>query len=136
MPAINQSISNKYVYLWVIGYAIAWILASFYFDPTVPYDTVEAVNWGMNGEWGSPKNPWFVGVLMYYAIYLGISYSFYWYFIHFAGIAFGLLGVWKLAFHLTGRRDLAWFAMLMLNLSGVINFDIIPYNDNYILVTL
>lgn len=55
MPATNQSISNKYVYLWVISYAIVWILASFYFDPTVPYDTVEAVNWGMNGEWGSPK---------------------------------------------------------------------------------
>lgn len=87
--------------------------------------------WG----WGSPKNPWFVGVLMWPAIYLGISYSFYWYFIHFVGVAFGLLGVWKLAYRLTARRDLAWFAMLMLNLSGVINFDIIPYNDNYILVT-
>ncbi|AIN65852.1 ArnT family glycosyltransferase [Providencia stuartii] len=135
MPAINQSTSNKYVYLWVIGYAVAWILASFHLDPTVPYDTVEAVNWGMNGEWGSPKNPWFVGVLMWPAIYLGISYSFYWYFIHFVGVAFGLLGVWKLAYRLTARRDLAWFAMLMLNLSGVINFDIIPYNDNYILVT-
>lgn len=62
MPAINQPNSNKYVYLWIIGYAVAWILASFYFDPTVPYDTVEAVNWGMNGEWGSRKIP---GLLAY-----------------------------------------------------------------------
>ena len=135
MPTTNQPTSNKYVYLWIIGYAIAWILASFFFDPTVPYDTVEAVNWGMNGEWGSPKNPWFVGTMMWPAIHLGISYSFYWYLSHFIGIGFGLLGVWKLAYRLTGRRDLAWFAMLMMNLSGVINFDIIPYNDNYILVT-
>lgn len=72
----------------------------------------------------------------YVACYLfGYFLQFYWYFIHFVGVAFGLLGVWKLAYRLTARRDLAWFAMLMLNLSGVINFDIIPYNDNYILVT-
>ncbi|MER1720984.1 glycosyltransferase, partial [Proteus terrae] len=44
--------------------------------------------------------------------------------------AIGLLGVWNLAYKLTQNTNLAWFAMLALNLSGVINFDIIPYNDN------
>ncbi|EEG86436.1 hypothetical protein PROPEN_01427 [Proteus penneri ATCC 35198] len=80
------------------------------------------------------KNPWFVGFIMTPAIYGGIDFSFYWYFIHFIVIAIGLLGVWNLAYKLTQNTNLAWFAMLSLNLSGVINFDIIPYNDNYILV--
>ena len=131
----NNKTSNYYLYVWIIGYAILWTLGSYYFDPTVPYDAVEAVNWGMNGEWGSPKNPWFVGFLMWPAIYFDIPYDFYWYFIHFTGIAIGMLGVWHLAYRLTNRKDLAWFALLLLNLSGIINFDIIPYNDNYILVT-
>lgn len=125
---------RKPVYWWVIGYAFLWIIVSYLFDPTVPYDAVEAVNWGTNGGWGSPKNPWFVGFIMWPAIYGGIDFSFYWYFIHFIVIGIGLLGVWNLAYQLTKQANLAWFAMLGLNLSGVINFDIIPYNDNYILV--
>ncbi|MBD2815031.1 glycosyltransferase family 39 protein [Xenorhabdus sp. Flor] len=125
------------LYLWCIGYAVLWIIASYSLDPTVPYDAVEALNWGMNGEWGSPKNPWLVGTVMLPAIYIShISLSFYWYFTHFVAIAIGMLGVWRLAFRLTGKSELAWLAMLTLNLSGIINFDIIPYNDNYLLVML
>ncbi|MBD2796860.1 glycosyltransferase family 39 protein [Xenorhabdus sp. 18] len=125
------------LYLWVTGYAVLWIIASYSLDPTVPYDAVEALNWGMNGEWGSPKNPWLVGAVMLPAISVShLSLSFYWYFTHFVAIAIGMLGVWQLAFRLTGKVVLAWLAMLTLNLSGIINFDIIPYNDNYLLVML
>lgn len=135
MPELNKQNSNGFLYLWVMAYAILWTLGSYYLDPTVPYDAVEAVNWGINGEWGSPKNPWFVGFVMWPAIHLSLPFDFYWYFIHFFGIAIGMLGVWHLSYRLTQRKDLAWFALLILNLSGIINFDIIPYNDNYILVT-
>ncbi|WP_237385793.1 ArnT family glycosyltransferase [Xenorhabdus sp. Sc-CR9] len=125
------------LYLWVTGYAVLWIIASYFLDPTVPYDAVEALNWGTNGEWGSPKNPWLVGAIMLPAIHISnISLSFYWYFVHFVAIAIGMLGVWQLAFRLTDKIILAWLAMLTLNLSGIINFDIIPYNDNYLLVML
>ena len=40
---------RKPVYWWIIGYAVLWIIVSYLFDPTVPYDAVEAVNWGTNG---------------------------------------------------------------------------------------
>ncbi|MDE9517366.1 glycosyltransferase family 39 protein [Xenorhabdus bovienii] len=125
------------LFLWITGYALLWVVASYSLDPTVPYDAVEALNWGMNGEWGSPKNPWLVGTVMLPAIHIStISFSFYWYLTHFVAIAIGMLGVWRLAFRLTGKVELAWLAMLTLNLSGIINFDIIPYNDNYLLVML
>ncbi|NHB96913.1 ArnT family glycosyltransferase [Photorhabdus stackebrandtii] len=133
----SDTSSYKPVYLWVISYALLWIIVGYSFDPTVPYDAVEALNWGKNGEWGSPKNPWLVGAMILPAIHIsGISLSFYWYFIHFIAIAIGMLGVWHLAFRLTGKKELAWLAMLTLNLSGIINFDIIPYNDNYLLIML
>lgn len=89
---------------------------------------------GDEWEWGSPKT---LGLLVFlcgllfiwvFPTVLLVLYSF-------CRGCLWFIGVWKLAYRLTARRDLAWFAMLMLNLSGVINFDIIPYNDNYILVT-
>lgn len=123
--------------LWLLGYAAAWTLLSAQLDPTLPYDAVEALNWSLNAEWGSPKNPWLVGAAMRPAIWLpGMPLNVYWYAGHFAAIAIGMLGVWLLARRLSGSRSLAWLALLTLNLSGIINFDIIPYNDNYLLVML
>jgi hypothetical protein len=66
----------------------------------------------------------------------GKAMAAYWYASHFAAIATGMLGVWHLAHRLSGDRRLAWLAMLSLHLSGAINIDILPYNDNYLLVML
>ncbi|NIH11197.1 MAG: glycosyltransferase family 39 protein [Serratia symbiotica] len=118
---------------WLLCYAAIWTLLTVQLDPTLPYDAVEAYNWGGNAEWGSPKNLWLVGT----AIWLPeLPLNIYWYGGHFLAIAIGMLGVWVLARRLSGSTQLAWLALLTLNLSGIINFDIIPYNDNYLLVTL
>ncbi len=133
----SQQTSHRPVWFWVAAYVTLWIIVSYGLDPTVPYDAVEALNWGKTGEWGAPKNPWLVGMLMYPVIAFPdlIAADFYWYFIHFTGIGIGMCGVWYLTHRLTQRSDYAWLALLSLNLSGIINFDLIPYNDNYILVT-
>ncbi|HFK7185350.1 TPA: glycosyltransferase family 39 protein [Serratia odorifera] len=123
--------------LWLLCYATAWTLLTYLLDPTVPYDAVEALNWGTNAEWGSPKNPWLVGAMMQPVVRLPwLSVPLYWYAVHFMAIAIGMLGVWLLALRLGGSRRLAWLALLTLNVSGIINIDIIPYNDNYLLVML
>ncbi|MBT9431181.1 glycosyltransferase family 39 protein [Candidatus Sodalis endolongispinus] len=122
---------------WCAGYAMLWAGVTFLLDPTVPYDAIEAVNWAMNAELGSPKNPWLVGLVMRPALGLSATWlSFYWYATHFLAVAVGMYGVWQLAWRLSGDRRLAWLALLALNLSGVINFDIISFNDNYLLVML
>lgn len=122
---------------WVGGYAFLWTLVTTYFDPAVPYDAIEALNWAQNAEWGSPKNPWLVGMVMRPTLWLtNIPPDVYWYATHFLAIAIGMTGSWFLAFFLSGSNSLAWIALLTLNLSGIINFDIISYNDNYLLVML
>lgn len=126
--------SLRLVFLWVISYAYLWFIITLYLDPTVPYDAVEALNWARNAEWGSPKNPWLPGLIMRPAILL--PSDIYWYFIHFSAVAAGMLGAWLLAKKLSGSVNLSWLALLSLNLSGIINFDIISYNDNYLLVML
>ncbi|MGR9577817.1 glycosyltransferase family 39 protein [Pandoraea sputorum] len=125
--------------LYVTVYAIVWTLTSAALDPTVPFDAVEALNWARNAEWGTPKNPWLVGFSMWPALALGLNgeaLAFYWYASHFAVVAVGMLGVWHLAKRLSGDERLAWLAMLSLHLTGAINIDILPYNDNYLLVML
>ncbi len=126
--------------LYVAIYGVVWTLVSASLDPTVPFDAVEAFNWARNAEWGTPKNPWLVGISMWPMVGFGRlggeTLAMYWYASHFVGVAIGMLGVWHLALRLSGERRLAWLAMLSLHLSGAINIDILPYNDNYLLVML
>ncbi|MGL4915672.1 MAG: hypothetical protein ACRC5D_05400, partial [Aeromonas allosaccharophila] len=76
--------SHYLVIMWCCMYALAWTTASFYLDPTVPYDAIEALNWASNGEWGSPKNPWFVGWISRIFLYSNTPEmsSAYWYLGH------------------------------------------------------
>ena len=66
----------RLVIIWASLYAVLWTIVTVSLDPAVPYDAVEALNWAQNGEWGSPKNPWLVGLVMrpalLYIIYLRI----------------------------------------------------------------
>lgn len=135
--AVQHPADLRRLLLYCGLYALLWTILTVALDPTVPYDALEALNWAVNGEWGSPKNPWLVGMLFRPATEFSTrALSLYWYLGHFTGVAIGLMGVWALAYRLSGCRQLAWLALLTLNLSGVINFDIIPYNDNYLLVAL
>lgn len=123
--------------IWLILYFCIWTINTYYLDPLLPYDAVEAINWARNAEWGTPKNPWLPGMMMKPVFWLPEYHPvFYWYAIHFFCVAVGMAGCWALVFKLTGRERLAWLGMLTLLLSGITSFDIIPYNDNYLLVML
>ncbi|MGK0600305.1 glycosyltransferase family 39 protein [Yokenella regensburgei] len=125
------------LFVWVGLYALLWSFATISLDPTVPYDAIEVLNWAQNAEWGSPKNPWLVSMVWRPALWFsGTSLSAYWYSTHFIATAVGMTGCWFLAKELSGSERLAWLALFTLNLSGIINFDIISYNDNYLLVML
>ncbi|ACR70138.1 glycosyltransferase [Edwardsiella ictaluri] len=129
--------ARMFLTMWVGLYALLWSLATIFLDPAVPYDAIEALNWAQNAEWGSPKNPWLVGMVWRPALWFSdIPLSTYWYTTHFLAIAIGMTGCWFLAKYLSGSERLAWLALCTLNLSGIINFDIISYNDNYLLVML
>lgn len=125
------------IFAWVAIYACAWSLICIYLNPRVPYDALEAINWASNKNWGSPKNPWLVGAVMQPALWSdAIPLDIYWYVTHFLAISIGLIGVWFFAYELSGNKNIAWISALSLNMSGVINYDIMPYNDNYLLVML
>ncbi|CAM3444517.1 MULTISPECIES: glycosyltransferase family 39 protein [Yersinia] len=122
--------------LFILIYSVIWIAISSNLDPAVPYDAVESLNWANSLEFGSPKNPYIVGAVTAIGLLINplINLALYWYVSHFTVIAVGLWGIFLLSRRLFGSYKIAFFSMLALNLSGVINFDIISYNDNYLLV--
>ena len=128
--------SSSLVAVFLIAYVALWTATTYSLDPTVPYDALEALNWASNGEYGSPKNPYFVGAVTAFGLLLepAIPLSLYWYLSHFVAVGFGMLGVWLLGKRLFGDNQIALLSLMSLNISGIINFDIIPYNDNYLLV--
>ena len=130
--------SHSLVAVFVIAYSTLWTTSTFLLDPTVPYDALEALNWAYNGECGSPKNPYFVGAVTAFGLLLEpvVPITLYWYLSHFVGVGIGMWGVWLLGRRLFGDNQIALLALMSLNMSGVLNIDIIPYNDNYLLVTL
>lgn len=140
MPQKHSS-STRYSRMvagYLLIYIIAWTTATSLFDPAVPYDAIEALSWGSNAEFGSPKNPYMVGAVMAVGKILApiIPLNVYWYLSHFVGVSMGMLGVWLLSRRLFGDNEIALLAFMSLNLSSAVNFDTIPYNDNYLLITL
>lgn len=136
MKVHNSSIMPALFF--IVFYAIAWTFASYLFDPSVPYDAIEALNWASNYEFGSPKNPYLVGAVILPALFFNkfIPFDFYWYATHFLAISIGMFGIWLLSLRLFYCHVMAFFSLMSLNISGIINFDIIPYNDNYLLVMI
>jgi len=123
---------------FILVYVTSWIVITSLLNSAVPYDALEALNWAYTGEFGSPKNPYFVGWVMSLGLLMEpiVPISVYWYASHFIGVGTGMLGVWLLGKRLFGDNQVAILSLLSLNASGIINFDIIPYNDNYLLVTM
>ena len=117
-------------------YSALWIAVTVLLSPTVPYDAVEAWHWGQALEAGSPKNPWLVGLAAALGHYWPLSWPAYWYTSHIVAVAIGAWGCWKLCERLIPDTRHAMLAVLMMSYSATISIDMLPYNDNYLLMML
>lgn len=117
-------------------YCVFWMALTVMISPVVPYDAVEAWHWGQGFEAGSPKNPWLVGGVAALARYLPLSWPTYWYASHFLALGAGAWGCWKLCQRLITDTRHAMLCVVMMVLSGTVSIDLLPYNDNYLLMML
>ena len=49
--------TTKVFYLFIFSHLILWTLISFFFNLNLPLDTIEALAWGSNLDWGFNKHP-------------------------------------------------------------------------------
>lgn len=122
---------------WVIGiYSVIWVAVTVLLSPVVPYDAVEAWSWGAGFEAGSPKNPWLIGAVAALGQQLPLSWPTFWYSSHILAVAIGAWGYWKLCERLIPDTRQALLAVLLMSFSATISIDMLPYNDNYLLMML
>jgi Dolichyl-phosphate-mannose-protein mannosyltransferase len=122
----------------LVAHTIIWTAMCTALRSPVPYDAVDAANWGRHLEFGYSKGPYLVG----WVSRLGFLFNgghpgeFAYYFLHMSGIALGAYGVWLLALRLLQDVRLALLAVLALGLTTIVSVSAIPYNDNYLLIAL
>ena len=49
--------SKKIFFYFLIGHFLIWILVPSIFNTNLPRDTIEALAWGSNLDWGFEKHP-------------------------------------------------------------------------------
>ena len=120
------------------AHTVVWSAMCLLLRSPVPYDAVDAANWGRHLEFGYTKGPYLVGWASRLGLLLagGHPSEFAYYFLHMLGIAVGAYGVWLLALRLLEDVRLALLAVFALGLTTIVSISSIPYNDNYLLIAL
>ena len=54
---INKKNLNNLFYIFVISHLILWTLIPSFTNSNLPLDTIEALAWGSNLDWGFNKHP-------------------------------------------------------------------------------
>lgn len=133
---LDTAYPQRTMALLISLYCVLWTVLTVILSPVVPYDAVEAWHWGQGFEAGSPKNPWLVGGVAALARHLPLSWPTCWYASHFLALGIGAWGCWKLCQRLVTDTRHAMLCVVMMVLSGTVSIDLLPYNDNYLLMML
>ena len=126
---IKKNIYNYY-YFFLISHLIIWTLVPTFTNINLPLDTIEALAWGSNLDWGFNKHPPFsaFAVEMVYQLFGNQDWAYYFLSQLFVIIAF--YAIFKLATEIFNNPKLAFFSVLILE--GIIfyNFTTPEFNVN------
>ena len=121
---------TKTFYLFIFSHLLLWTLIPTVSNLNLPLDTIEALAWGSNLDWGFSKHPPFsaFAVEFFYFIFGGNDWSFYLLSQTFVAIAFFV--VWKFSNEIF--EDKLYSLLSVLILSGIYfyNFTTPEFNVN------
>ena len=121
---------TKVFYLFIFSNLILWTLIPSFSNLNLPLDTIEALAWGSNLDWGFNKHPPFsaFAVEVFYFIFGGNDWSFYLLSQIFVAVAFFV--VWKFSNEIF--EDKLYSLLSVLILSGIYfyNFTTPEFNVN------
>ena len=125
---------TKLFYLFIFSHLFLWTLIPSVSNLNLPLDTIEALAWGSNLDWGFSKHPPFsaFAVEIFYFIFGGNDWSFYLLSQIFVAIAFFV--VWKFSNKIFENKSYSLLSVLIL--SGIYFYilisNLIIYNSqNY-----
>ena len=121
---------NKLLFLFLSSHLILWTVIPSISNENLPLDTIEALAWGSNLEWGYSKHPPFsaFAVEIFYNLFGNQDWAFY--FLSQIFIVISFLFIFKLTEEFTNDRFLALISILLLEGIFFYNFTSPEFNVN------
>ena len=129
MNVLNRNISNIF-FIFVLSHIIIWTLIPSLTNQNLPLDTIEALAWGSNLDWGFDKHPPMSAFFseVFFKIFGAQDWAFYLLSQIFVLIAFYF--VFKLSFEVLGNIKLSLISVLLLESIYFYNFTTPEFNVN------
>ncbi len=127
---INKKNINKALYLYLFSQLLVWTLIPNFSNTNLPLDTIEALAWGSNLEWGFNKHPPIsaFAVEFFYNIFGNNDWSYYLLSQIFVITAFYF--VWKLSLLILEDKTYSLLSVLILSSIYFYNFTTPEFNVN------
>ena len=121
---------NKIFYIFLTIHLIVWTLIPTLSNQNLPLDTIEALAWGSNLDWGFNKHPpasaFFVEI--FYRIFGSKDWAYY--FLSQIFIIFSFFIVWSFSNEFLRNKNLSLFSVLLLETIYFYNFTSPEFNVN------
>ncbi len=129
MNVLNRNISNIF-FIFVLAHLIIWTLIPSLTNKNLPLDTIEALAWGSNLEWGFNKHPPMSAFFseVFFNIFGPKDWAYYLLSQVFVVIAFYY--VFKFAYEILGNIKLSLISVLLLESIYFYNFTTPEFNVN------
>ena len=129
MNVLNRNINNIF-FIFALSHLIIWTIVPSLTNKNLPLDTIEALAWGSNLDWGFNKHPPMSAFFseVFFKIFGAQDWAFYLLSQIFVLIAFYF--VFKLAFEVLGNIKLSLISVLLLESIYFYNFTTPEFNVN------
>ena len=129
MNVLNKNINNIF-FIFAITHLIIWTMIPSLTNSNLPLDTIEALAWGSNLDWGFNKHPPMSAFFseVFYNIFGSQDWAFYLLSQIFVVISFYF--IFKFAFEILGNIKLSLISVLLLEAIYFFNFTTPEFNVN------
>jgi len=129
MNVLNRNINNLF-FIFALSHSIIWTVIPSLTNKNLPLDTIEALAWGSNLDWGFNKHPPMSAFFpeIFFQIFGAQDWAYYLLSQIFVLIAF--IYVFKLSYEILGNRKLSLISVLLLDAIYFYNFTTPEFNVN------
>ena len=133
MNVLNRNINNIF-FIFIFSHLVIWTLVPSLTNKNLPLDTIEALAWGSNLDWGFNKHPPLSAFFseVFFKIFGAQDWAYYLLSQIFVLIAFYF--VFKLAIEIFGNIKLSLISVLLLESIYFYNFTTPEFNVNVCLI--
>ncbi len=126
---VKKNIFNIF-YLFIISHLTLWTLIPAFSNINLPLDTIEALAWGSNLDWGFDKHPPLSAFAVELFFFIFGSNDWAYYFLSQLFVVVAFIYVWKFSNEILDNKELALISILVLEGIYFYNFTTPEFNVN------